>query len=203
MFGALIACYLPWINHPAAALSFNAYDLAEWTSLSPAVRSGSLPLLAPFLLRAVFGGLALLFGLRALRSDGIWARLGYALLALILALTLLPPFEFFRGAGDDPNYRQQALITLGTFFLLGLFVFLWTRPRFQPFTRWLDPLVAIVTILAGLVGEVLARNVLLSLHLEAPLGPGIVALVACLGLWLIVDSPTSAPERTPESKAAI
>src|SRR5512143_758636 len=81
LFAALIAYYLPWIANRAAALSANAYDLAEWTSLHPAVRGASVPLVAPFLLRAVLGGLALLFGFRALRALTVWLRLAYAALA--------------------------------------------------------------------------------------------------------------------------
>ena len=42
---------LPWIVAPSAALTLNAYDLAEWTSLHPLQRQTSPPLLAPLELR--------------------------------------------------------------------------------------------------------------------------------------------------------
>src|SRR5438552_17266089 len=87
LLAALVAYYLSWINNQAAALSANAYDLAEWTSLHPAVRGAIIPLLAPFLLRAVLGGLALLFGLRALKAVSSRARWTYSALALCLAIT--------------------------------------------------------------------------------------------------------------------
>src|SRR5438477_2332337 len=102
LLAALAAYYLPWINNRAAALSANAYDLAEWVSLHQAVRDASIPNLAPFLLRAVLGGLALLFAVRALKALSGRARWAYSFLALLLAVTLLPPLDFFRGAWNDP-----------------------------------------------------------------------------------------------------
>ena len=48
---ALIAYSLPWVVGPGAALTLNAYDLAEWTSLHPAVRTAALPFALTFGLR--------------------------------------------------------------------------------------------------------------------------------------------------------
>src|SRR3954447_8632359 len=96
--GAIIAYYLPWLSSAAAALSYNAYDLAEWVSLNPASRNGSIPLLAPFLLRAVLGGLSLIVCVRALKARTANVQLAFALLALTMATPLFPPLEFFRGA---------------------------------------------------------------------------------------------------------
>src|SRR5258706_5695618 len=96
LFIALLAYYLPWVYHKTAALTANGYDLAEWVSIHPAVRNGNPPLLAPFLLRVVLSGLALLFGLHAAKSQKLTHWL-YAVFALILSITLLPPLDFFRG----------------------------------------------------------------------------------------------------------
>ena len=92
---ALIGYYLPWVYHRAAGLTFNAYDLAEWVSLSPEARGGSLPFLIPFLLRFALVGIALLCGIRAAISSHTLSRGLYMLLALVLALNLLPPVDFF------------------------------------------------------------------------------------------------------------
>jgi purine-cytosine permease-like protein len=181
--GALVACYLPWIANRAAALTANAYDLAEWTSLHPAVRGASIPLVAPFLLRAVLGGLALLFGFRALRALSGWLRLVYAALALILALTLLPPLEFFRGAWDDSNYRQQFFLSVGTLIGLGALAAAGQRFRTAPhLLRRTEAIVSALALLSGLIGEFLAQNVIRSLKIDAPLGMGVVLLVICLGV---------------------
>jgi hypothetical protein len=186
LLGALVAYYLPWVSHRAAAFTLNAIDLAEWISLHPTVRGANIPLVAPFLLRATFGGLALLFGLRALRSPISWIRWGYAILALLLTATLLPPPDFFRGALDDPNYRQQAYIAAGTFVLLALLAVAWNRPLWQPLQKRLELIIALLMLVFAIVGEILARNVMLSRRINVPLGIGIVAFVACLGIWIVL-----------------
>jgi hypothetical protein len=105
------ACYeLPWYVHDTAAFTTNAFDLAEWTSLHPAVRSSSPPLLASFLLRfpqvmLVFAVALAANGLHDPRSRWIWRAA-----ALIPALRFFPPSDFFTGASADPNYRQMLLL---------------------------------------------------------------------------------------------
>jgi uncharacterized membrane protein YsdA (DUF1294 family) len=189
--GALAAYYLPWIANRAAALSANAYDLAEWTSLHPSVREASIPLLAPFLLRAALGGLALLSGFRALRVLPGWLRLAYAALALWLALTLLPPLDFFRGAWDDSNYRQQFFLSVGT--LVGLGMLSAAGRRASPrLLRRAEASLGLLALLSGLIGEILAQNVIRSLQIDAPLGVGVVLLVGCLGLASVAAWQTAA-----------
>jgi hypothetical protein len=179
--GAVLAFYLPWITNPAAALTFNAYDLAEWTSLRPDVRGGAIPLLAPLLLRAVLGLIALLFGLRALNHAG-WQRWLYAALALALAITLLPPLDFFRGAFDDPNYRQQFGLAVGT--LIGLVALAaLAGGKLSALTQQrIEAGIAVLAIASALAGEILAQGVVRSLNIPAPMGVGLVVIVACLGL---------------------
>ena len=41
---AWIGYWGPWLDHPAAALQLNAYDLAEWITRLPEVRAGTLAL---------------------------------------------------------------------------------------------------------------------------------------------------------------
>ena len=48
---ATVCYYLPWYTHDTAGFTTNAFDLAEWSSLHPAVRSSSPPMLTSFLLR--------------------------------------------------------------------------------------------------------------------------------------------------------
>ncbi len=102
---AFLAVHLPWIAHPAAALTLNALDLAEWLSLHPVVRAESPPLLSAWLLRVVCAACAV--------GMAFSVRRGW-LLGLCALLPLLPPLEFLRGAGGDPNYRQQCGIAMGT-----------------------------------------------------------------------------------------
>jgi hypothetical protein len=105
------ACYeLPWYVHDTAAFTTNAFDLAEWASLHPAVRSSSPPLLTSFLLR--FPQVALIFAL-ALAANGLHdprSRWSWRAVALLPALRFFPPGDFFTGASTDPNYRQMLLL---------------------------------------------------------------------------------------------
>lgn len=111
--GLALACYFaPWYTHTTAAFTLNAFDLAEWTSLHPAVRADSPALLTSFLLR--MPQLALIVAL-ALHANGFGdARARWLLraVALVIALRFLPPREFFGAATDDPNFRQMMLLTV-------------------------------------------------------------------------------------------
>jgi aryl carrier-like protein len=105
------ACYyLPWYTHDTAGFTTNAFDLAEWASLHPAVRSSSPPMLASFLLR--FPELALIAALALIANRPPDPRLRWILrgIALLWALRFLPPSDFFNTARADPNYRQMMLL---------------------------------------------------------------------------------------------
>ena len=68
LFLLLIAYALPWMMTPTiAGLTNGAYDLAEWTSIHPAVRADPL-LLTPLLLRLPLVGIAWLAGMGRLRN---------------------------------------------------------------------------------------------------------------------------------------
>jgi hypothetical protein len=105
------ACYeLPWYVHDTAAFTTNAFDLAEWTSLHPAVRSSSPPMLTSFLLR--FPQVMIVFAL-ALAANGLHdprSRWAWRAIAVIPALRFFPPSDFFSSASADPNYRQMLLL---------------------------------------------------------------------------------------------
>jgi hypothetical protein len=103
----LLFYLFPWLVNPGVSLSLNAYDLAEWASLHPAVRNATPTLLTSLLLRLPLACLALLIAFTTRRG------LFPALIVLIAALALLPPPEFIK-ALDDPNYRQQAALALLT-----------------------------------------------------------------------------------------
>src|SRR5262249_44393121 len=185
LLGALVGYYLPWVWHPAAALTANAYDLAEWANLHPAVRNGSTPMLAPFLLRFDLAGIALLCALRAARATTRSGRWLYGVLSFVLAITLLPPIDFFRSAGDDPNYRQQFYLAVGTFFALAIIVSLWRKailPRYQVI---LEALLALATLVAAIMGEGLAFGEIRSLQIDVTPGGGVLVFVVFMLLALV------------------
>lgn len=106
------ACYeLPWYVHDTAAFTTNAFDLAEWTSLHPAVRSSSPPMLTSFLLRFPQVMLVFALALAANRLLDPRSRWVWRAIALIPTLRFFPPSDFFTGTSADPNYRQMLLLT--------------------------------------------------------------------------------------------
>jgi hypothetical protein len=108
LIALMLALYLfPWLVNPAASLTPNAYDLAEWASLHPAVRDANF--LTSFLLRLPLACLALIVAFTGTRSA---LR---ALVVVVLSVAVLRP-EFFTALGD-PNYQQQA--GLAAFALVG------------------------------------------------------------------------------------
>ena len=106
----LLGYLLPWAVAPSAPMTLNAYDLAEWTSLHPAQRHSSPPLLAPLLLRAQLVILSLTFALVVSRRP--WRLISAATVA-ILALAQLPPFEYVYDIANL-NYRQQFGLALAS-----------------------------------------------------------------------------------------
>jgi hypothetical protein len=193
LLGALIGYFLPWVWHSAAALTANAYDLAEWANLHPAVRNGSTPMLAPFLLRFDLAGIALLCALRSARATNRGVRWLYGGLSLILAITLLPPIDFFRSAGDDPNYRQQFYIAVATFIALAVIIFLWRKSILPRYQAILEALLALATLIAAIMGEGLAFGVVRSLQIDVTPGGGVIVFVVFMLLALITAPIPSVP----------
>ena len=196
LLGALFGYYLPWVWHPAAALTANAYDLAEWANLHPAY-SQRTPMLAPFLLRFDLAGIAVLCALRAARATTCGVRWLYAGLSLILAITLLPPIDFFRSAGDDPNYRQQFYIAVATAIALAMIAFLWRKSILPRYQAILEALLALATLIAAIMGEGLAFGVIRSLQIDVTPGGGIIVFVVFMLLALIAAPLASVPASVP------
>jgi hypothetical protein len=185
---ALGCYYLPWLTHPAAALSANAFDLAEWVGLSPAVRYATPPMVAPFLLRLVLSLLAVLFALAARSARG-WPRWMNAGVALLLALTLAPPIEFVRvpGAMDDPNYRQFFFMLAGTLLALGVVMVMRLPPLL---IRAISVLIALLAAITGVIGTRLAVDVLSRdpLRITTSVGVGVIGLCVVLAAYCLVQA---------------
>ena len=160
----LLLYLLPWLINPSAALSPNAYDLAEWTSLHPAVRDAAIPLLPTALLRLPLACLALLVAFTARRS------LLSALVVLLLAVSVLRP-EFFTALGD-PNYRQQAALAVVA--LVGGAVGL--SGTLRRWHRWITAGIALAGAAACVVGLAQGYELMRGFNLPAVIGLGGVTL---------------------------
>lgn len=167
----LLGYVLPWAVATSAPTTLNAFDLAEWTSLYPAQRHTSPPLLAPLLLRAQLVILTLTFGLIASRWP--WRAIS-AIAVLILALAQLPPFEYVYDIANL-NYKQQFFLALASL-IGGLVAIGLGRRRFARILLIALPVMGMVTTSAGVS---LAFDVYRQLQSVASIG---------LGSWLLLAS---------------
>lgn len=168
LLALLVGLLLPWLLAPTAAMTLNAYDLAEWASLHPAQRASNPPLVLPWLLRAQLMILCALAGVVAQRR--LQKRVA-ALVIVALAVAQLPPIEFVNDIGNL-NYRQQfglALASLG----LGIAALRWINRHWQPTAIAGFGLVGALTTLAG---ATLALDVFASLASGGSAG---------LGVWIV------------------
>lgn len=182
---ALLACYhAPWFAHESAGFTMHAYDLAEWSSLHPAVRSSSPAMLTSFLLRAPL--FAVVFGLALAANWFVDARVRWTVRAveLIVALRFVPPKEFFTAASDDPNYRQMALLAaLSVIAILAAFGVGRLRERAQ--TGILGAAI-IASIVAGWWGLSRAGELLRNFEIDVHSGMGIVTYTVIAAAAVIV-----------------
>ncbi len=154
-FGAAVLGYmLPWLTGIGAALSFHAYDLAEWITLMPASNAETPPLLTAFLLRLPLlcaGVISAVFSLHWHGNGG--ARALFTSVWLALAAANLPPFEFL-SYPDNPNYRQQAVMAGLTITIGGVVMLPVVRRTIR--IEWISAAAASIGTAAALFG--LARG---------------------------------------------
>ncbi len=164
LVAALLLAYLsPLVVGPGAALSFGGYDLAEWASLPPDVRTQNPPLVTSFLLRVPLTLLTLFIAFAApyRRFTAGWLLTGVVVLALVAAQ--LPPLEYFSVARNDPNYAQQA--ALAVISLVGAALPLMTQPRaWRSLLGALFAALGAVTVVAGVLS---AQALLAAYQIEA------------------------------------
>jgi len=191
LFNALIGYYVTWINNRAAALSANAFDLAEWVGIIPAVRYAEPPLSAPFALRAALVCLAWLFALRGALAQHIAARVVMSVIGLALAVSLRPPIAFFRGETGDLNYQQLAalcLVAVSGVLFIGAAAW---RGKARQWWLWLSLCLALIGAVSALLGLRGALEALARLKIPTPLGAGAFLFIigigahgmTCLWLW--------------------
>ena len=167
---------LPWIIAPNAAMTLNAFDLAEWTSLHPIQQHQAMPpLIAPLLLRAQLPIIAAIITLWF--SEGK-ARFLALLFVVLLAVAQVPPLEFLQNTAD-PNYRQQSALAIATIILsIGL--------RLIPSAQ-LRSFVTIVIAAAGIVTSLLGQSQALELYHvtleQGETGGGLLLILVAYGAF--------------------
>lgn len=177
LFG-LLACYvLPWVSTNAAAMTMNGYDLAEWASLHPDVRSSPL-LLTSLLLRLPLVCAALLSAFSGIPSIFAFMRV------VILAAALLPPLEFLTNR-SDPNYVQQ-IVLAGVAFFGGLIGISGIVPRGR---TWIVLLLSVLGVVITVLGLVQGYSLVNAFELDVQVGVGGIGSVVfyvliALDTWL-------------------
>jgi hypothetical protein len=172
---AIIGYFMPWLIGGGVSLTFGAYDLGEWVSLRLPARPMDTVLLLrviPVLLTVLIG----LFGSNTRRWSVSW-WLSLAVI-LLIAIALLPPFEFFLGSTQrgDVNYSQQFRLA-GAALLFGVIAFSGIFQRLQP----VIVLMAVVAVLGVTVASVLqVWGIVDELGLMPQLGLGPVFLIGSL-----------------------
>lgn len=175
---ALLSYCLPWIHTPGISLSLNAYDLAEWATLHPAVRAASPSLITSLLLRLPLPALALAVALSSLQSKSL-----KLMLICITAVALLPPLEFFSSNFEDINYRQQFILAMST--LLGGTIGLTGFFRQRRYVLVIALLV--VGSLTALIGVIQAYGLLVEFLLPVQYGIGSLVMILASALMVAYE----------------
>ncbi|MFN8448358.1 MAG: hypothetical protein U0521_07145 [Anaerolineae bacterium] len=184
----LIVYLFPWVVNPSASLTANAYDLAAWASVHPAVQAETPTLLTCLLLRLPLACIALLVAFGARRSALS------ALVVLVAVAALLPPLEFIHDTGN-PNYRQQAALALLTLLAGGIGVS-GILPRYR---GWIAVGIALVGAASSALGLLRGYELMRGFGLETQIGVGGVGLA--LAFAVIAVMLAAGERRAPGTQA--
>jgi hypothetical protein len=170
----MLGYILPWLTGKGAALSFHAYDLAEWTTLMPASSLETPPLLTAFLLRLPLLCMGVISAVFSVHQRG-WARVAFVGIWLALAGANLPPFEFL-SYPDNPNYRQQAVVAALTIGISGVMMLPFVRHAIRP--DWIGAAAAVIGAAAALTGMARGHMLLADYGLDMQGGIGGISCAA-------------------------
>jgi hypothetical protein len=150
---ALVGYWGPWVNHKTAALVLSGLDMAEFVKFLPGVRAGTefmirelfyLPLLAAALC------LALISSHRPWHYP-LWARAIMVIIAIVLAIIVLPPYPFILQALGSDEFRRQFLMGAGCLAII-VGSLLYRRRSTEAHERLPRAIVAGLLIVISLVG---------------------------------------------------
>ncbi len=111
----LVGYWGPWVNHKTAALVLSGLDMAEFVKFLPGVRAGT-----EFVIRELFylpplaAALCLaLIGSSRLWRYPLWARAIMVIVAIVLAIVVLPPYPFILQALSSDEFGRQFSMAAG------------------------------------------------------------------------------------------
>jgi len=173
----LIAYTLPWLLHPSAALTLNAYDLAEWSALLASSQNRPDALTVALLLRlplTIIVALAILT-LPDLPKNLRW--LGY-FFGGALVLSQLPPPDAIFSAFSNPNNSQQLALAVSSVFILAV-------PSYRLPSRIRLAMTVFLTLAAAVlavVGLAEAQRYFSTFSIAPTAGAGAMSTIALLAL---------------------
>ena len=144
---ALVGYWGPWVNHKTAALVLSGLDMAEFVKFLPGVQAGTefvirelfyLPVLAAALCLALMGS-------NRSWHYPLWARTIMVMVAIVLAIIVLPPYPFILQALSSDEFRRQFLMGAGCLAIIGGAVFYRRLPR---------AMMAVLLIVVSLAGAI-------------------------------------------------
>lgn len=183
----LIVYLFPWVVNPSVSLTANAYDLAAWASVHPAVQAETPTLLTCLLLRLPLACIGLLVAFGARRSALS------ALVTLVVVAALLPPLEFVHDTGN-PNDRQQAALALLTLIGGGIGVS-GMLPRYR---GWIAAGIALTGAAASALGLPRGYELMRGFGLATQIGAGGVGLA--LAFAVIAVALAAGERRAPRTE---
>lgn len=185
----LVGFFGPWVAHRTAALRVTGYELSEFAKFFPQVQGGVVPVRRALFVVPLFAS-TISLALVVHRSKGRpLLRFGGTVLAALLGLAVLPPYQSLL----EPLYRPQLILVA-----VGLLLTLSTplTSRFSERVRsMLFLLTAIIGIIPALWQYVLLRPLIGGLY-EARILPG-WGLIVCTAGSLLLSLPSLRDILTP------
>jgi len=175
----LVGYWAPWVDHPAAGLVQNGFDLSEFVKFIPQVRGGSESVVrwVFFLpLPTVALGLSILAH-ALLGRNHRWLRRGLVSVSLLLLVILIPPYPYTLGRLLGEEFRARTILLLVSW---AAFPFTLARRRW-PTPAWIAGLLALLTLVGTLAP--IAQFLAVRDALKAVYGRPIVI---GWGIWVMV-----------------
>lgn len=198
----VVAVHMPWHVHDVAAFSNNAFDLAEFVSLHPTAQAENPALLSSILLRLPLVLLPIILTLIANRLRDERSRWIWRGVALLVALRLNPPVDFYRGPGDvSLNERQLGYMMIAAIVLV--IVAIASHRWLMRYELQLAAALWLIIVVVSIEGWRRATNIVESLQIEVGIGAGIILIVvlALLSIALIIQSLRQPTHQTAEQLA--
>lgn len=189
-----VAYNLPWISSRSAGLTMDAFDLAEWTSLNPAVITSSPSLLTTLLLRLIPLFVIAMLTINtspSRKSNGWWIS---AFVTLVVAIAMFPPLEFLTSDRGNINYRQQFAISLGLFLVGGLGL----SGIFYRFRHSITVIINIIAIATSIIGLATAFQLYADFYLPRAISIG--GVLTILGCIIVIGVTILEMRRTGKEK---